>query len=748
MRIFLLTIFIISIASFTTRAAHIIGGEITYECLGGDQYRFTMRIYRDCASGGAQFDGPGASIDAASITIFRGSAEYDRLYLGAPTVTSIEPNLDNPCLIFPPGICVEEGVYVFTETLPASNQTYTVTYQRCCRNNTISNLIEPGTSGATYTVEVSPDAQNSCNNSPTFNNFPPIVICAGNPIDFDHSASDPEGDQLVYELCTPFLGGGTAGTDPGSGPNAAFLPNGVAPDPDSAPPYDPVNFVVPAYSASSPMAGDPVVTINPNTGLITGVPTTVGQFVVGVCVKEFRNGVLLSTVRRDFQFNVTSCTPTVEADIREDFELADKEFVVNACGNNTVVFENESVQEQFIDEFSWEFYINGTTEVFNEWNAEVTFPSEGTYEGRLFLNPETDCGDTAIIFVNVYPEINSEFTYDYDTCVAGAVSFLDESFSGSGFLTDWFWDFGDGAISEEVNPEHLYGSPGMKSVALTVRDTNDCEETRVQDIFWVPAPAEVIVEPSSFVGCTPAELFFNNLSSPIDDTYDILWDFGDGTSSSEISPTHTYEEPGVYSVTLDIVSPIGCAIGATYPNWITIRQSPEADFTYSPQNPSNLRPEVTYTDQSERAVAWQWFFGEEGFTTEQNPIYTFPDTGYQEVIQVAIHENGCQDTARILLDVEPIVTYYLPNAFTPNSDSNNDFFLGNGIFEGMTDFEMTIWNRWGEKVFATNDPNEAWNGRKNNDGRMSPNGVYVVLVNYKNPRKKTINLKGYATLIN
>ena len=130
-----------------------------------------------------------------------------------------------------------------------------------------------------------------CNSSPEFDNFPPIVICAGQPLEFDHGATDPDGDQLVYEFCSPLLGGG-----PLLGAGEYETCGGANPNPACPPPYFPVNFIVPAYDPLAPMGGDPVVSIDPNTGLITGTPTIQGQFVVGVCVKEFRNGELLSTV--------------------------------------------------------------------------------------------------------------------------------------------------------------------------------------------------------------------------------------------------------------------------------------------------------------------------------------------------------------------------------------------------------------------------------------------------------------------
>ena len=338
-------------------AAHIIGGEITYVCNGNGSYKFTMKIYRDCNGGGAPFDsGPGAPFPG-TVTIFAGSSNVplNTIQLSAPVITNILPNLSNPCLIAPPNVCVEEGIYTFYLDLPQSPESYHIVYQRCCRNNSISNLISPGETGATYWMELTAKAQQVCNSSPTYNDFPPIVICAGEPINYDHSAYDAEGDQLVYELCSPFRGGGTDQNDP-------FSPTGVAPDPDMPPGYSPVTFQGPLYSWSNPLIGAPPLSINSSTGFITGIPTVQGQFVVGVCVKEYRNGELLSITRRDFQFNVAECDPTVVADIKED-ELVNQAgqqlYVVNACGN-PVEFTNKSYQPHYLNSFLCDFDINGS----------------------------------------------------------------------------------------------------------------------------------------------------------------------------------------------------------------------------------------------------------------------------------------------------------------------------------------------------------------------------------------------------
>jgi gliding motility-associated-like protein len=349
--------------------------------------------------------------------------------------------------------------------------------------------------------------------------------------------------------------------------------------------------------------------------------------------------------------------------------------------------------------------------------------------------------------VNNYPEIRSDFTFEYDTCFGAPVEFTDESFSGSGQLTNWFWDFGDTKSSQVRNPNHLYGIPGNHEVTLRVRDINQCEDEKTQVISYFPVPPVIIVEPSTFVGCEPATIMFNNLSTPIDESYNIVWDFGDGNQSSEISPSHIYEEAGVYSLHIAITSPIGCFIETDFGQWITVRPSPQAGFTYTPQTLSNFDSNVFFTDASVDAVGWQWTFGNEGLAFIADPTYQFKDTGLYHIQQVVFHENGCTDTATAQLDVIPLVTYFLPNAFTPNFDSRHDVYKGVGVVEGMTDFELSIWARWGERVFFTEDPQEGWNGRKHNSGEDLPDGVYVCVVRYTDPRSNPVEIKEFATLL-
>ena len=223
-----------------------------------------------------------------------------------------------------------------------------------------------------------------------------------------------------------------------------------------SPPFGDVQFA-PPFTSVSPIGGNPVVTINNITGIISGAPNVVGQFVVGVCAEEYRDGVLIGTIQRDFQFNITSCVSNVVAEF--DYEIIAptnpnddcKNFRINSCGENVVTILNNSSIPEEIFSYHWLFYnpdgsileeIAGGPEVRD---VEITFPGLGQYQGNMVLNEGTECSDEACFFVNIFPDISADFTFDYDTCVAGPVTFLNQSLSGAiGGITDYEWDFGDG----------------------------------------------------------------------------------------------------------------------------------------------------------------------------------------------------------------------------------------------------------------------------------------------------------------
>lgn len=350
---------------FASNAAHLVGGEITYTCLGSNQYQVKLRIYRDCFSGGAAFD------NSVNFTVYNlaGAVVTNPSVPKGPTV-SVPAGTGNPCLTTPPNICTEYAEYVATLTLPPVVGGYTISYQRCCRNSTISNITNPGSRGNTYTVKI-PSMDNTCNSTPAFTTVPPIVLCLGDQLNVDASATDSNGDSLFYEFCDIYTGGSSGNPSPSTA---------------TPPPYTTIPFVAPA-TPSQPVPGTPALAINPQTGMITGVATTAGQYVVGICVSEYRNGQLLSVVRRDYQFNVTNCIINTVADMVT--QLEDPQLY---CDGRTLTFTPQTTGALT---YFWNFGDTTTTaDTSSQAYPTYTFPDTGTYTVTLIINPGLVCTDT------------------------------------------------------------------------------------------------------------------------------------------------------------------------------------------------------------------------------------------------------------------------------------------------------------------------------------------------------------------
>lgn len=277
------------------QAAHIIGGTMSYECLGNGDYKFTMEIYRDCQAGGSGFDSSPSGAVIGSATVYSGdlTAPYLLFDLEAPIIEEIDPSASHPGILFPPEICIEKGTYVFELNLPLSIESYHITYQRCCRNASVTNILEPTSVGITVCTELTPNAQSLCNNSPTFQEVPTILLI-DTLLEYNYAAVDIDGDSLVYEFCCPFAGGGIDQIN-------YTEPQGVAPDPDTPPPYEILPYIIPTYSCEEPFGGNSSISIDPNTGIVSGTPEVIGFFATGVCISEYRNGELIGRTRRDLQ---------------------------------------------------------------------------------------------------------------------------------------------------------------------------------------------------------------------------------------------------------------------------------------------------------------------------------------------------------------------------------------------------------------------------------------------------------------
>ena len=300
------SIFLFLLANTDAFAAHIMGGEMTYDCTSSGQYTITMKIYRDCSTGGAAFDSQGINSITGKISVWQGDVLFiPTVELDAPIIRSIDSALDT-CLTAGTGQCIQEGTYTIELNLPVNSETYTIVYQRCCRSAAISNIINPGSVGFTCYVQINPASQDICNDSPEFADDPLFTACVSQLLFESQRGVDESVDtELSYSFCRAQLGGGLGGLN---GDIAAQEgPGGIAPNPDLPPPYMSATYILPTYLHTQPLGQDAQTDYEETSGLLTGLPTTTGTYVMTMCMKEKQNGILMSEVRREFLMSVVNC---------------------------------------------------------------------------------------------------------------------------------------------------------------------------------------------------------------------------------------------------------------------------------------------------------------------------------------------------------------------------------------------------------------------------------------------------------
>jgi len=613
-------------------ADHLVGGEITYTCVGDNQYQITLKIYRDCFATGAGFD------QNPTMTIFQGNTQFMNLSWTGFTVSTIPIVGTGPCFVDPPNLCAQVGTYERIVTLPPSPQGYTIVHQRCCRGGGIINLVNSVSQGNTYLIDIPPNDVD-CNTSPVFNDLPPVAICLNEELSFDHSASEADGDELVYSLCQVFHGG------------TQLNP---APNPSTPPPYTPVAWG-PTFGPEDPITSDVPFTIDPETGLLEGTPTQIGKYVIGICVSEYRNGELLCTVRRDFQINVVPCNPVLAAAIglgpnnQEECTGLDFEFV------------NDSFNA---DEFLWDFGDdNGPQSISNEFAPQYTYSEPGFYEVTLIANPGEPCADTASIEIGAFPLLTIDIDNSGYVCDDGQLWFFESSGIFDPAETTLTWDFGENSEPEASNDQNptgvFYSSAGTKQVVVEAEQYG-CTVT-AQSTVSVPSAITAAIAPQSDF-CDGYTMSFNNQST---NATSYEWHFNDPGAPDAIStatnPSHTFTSPGEFEVML-VASKANTCSDTAY-QVFDIGILVEADFAPPPAT-CFIGHSLNFTADGEYNPGTEilWEFGEEATpqtASNANPSgITYSSPG-QYPVTLTFSEGDCSSshTAYVRVYPEPIADF-------------------------------------------------------------------------------------------
>jgi PKD repeat protein len=383
--------------------------------------------------------------------------------------------------------------------------------------------------------------------------------------------------------------------------------------------------------------------------------------------------------------DITVDPPEVEAFIEQD--------TLNGCQPFEVSLESVSTPGATT---TWEIIWEGGGYVLgsNEEDPTLTLDSAGWYTVILYAANNCDeHTDTAFIEVRPAPQVS--FDIPNINCDGDSVAFLNTSVDIAGS----FWDFGDGATSNETSPLHLYAMPGSYFVTLTATSlVNDCPATFADSVHIEERPVAGF-SPSTLSGCSPLTIDFTNESSG-EESYE--WNFGDNTSGSiEENPTHTFEDPGNYVVTLIVRDEFGCGSDTSVVN-IFVNDHPESAFSFTNQLYCATYDTLCLTNLSEGAIIYEWeVFGD---TYDEVAPCVLPETAVENdtIWLYATNTFGCVDTSFQLVTIEesPIAAAVpdpasgcedLLVSFINNSVDGDlfawDFQNGNS----SSDFEPTQW---------------------------------------------------------
>jgi gliding motility-associated-like protein len=233
------------------------------------------------------------------------------------------------------------------------------------------------------------------------------------------------------------------------------------------------------------------------------------------------------------------------------------------------------------------------------------------------------------------------------------------------------------------------------------------------------------------------------------------WNFGDGIFSYAPDPIHTYNIAGSYQVSVLVTTPDGCLVESNGNCVVNVFDSPVAEIIANPMITTLGNPTVNFhSSVSSEDVTSQWDFGNNEFTIGNDIEYTYTDTGTYYVTLSVVNEYGCADQHGVYIIVQPVYDLIIPNVFTPDPENEGNGYydptaLNNNIFfpftEYVDEFELYIFNRWGEIVFVSNDINYGWNGYYR--GQLCQQDVYTYKVIVKHTDGATQSKIGDITLL-
>ncbi len=393
----------------------------------------------------------------------------------------------------------------------------------------------------------------------------------------------------------------------------------------------------------------------------------------------------------------------------------------NICLTDTINVSDMSYIDipDYIQSVKWDF-ADATPLSMDSSTAHI-YQNSGTYNIALMVFSNHNCSDTTIQNIEVYPLPNVNFQTNNACINEQPVLFNNTSTISNGSNDSFDWSFGDGNSSMLENSSYSYNNSGSYNVELIVTTNNNCKDSTFKTVEVYHKPIALFTQDTTG-GCTPICSTFNSLST--DSTQIVYWDwffentYGEGSHKYE---GHCFEIPGDYDIKLIVKNDKGCYDTIEKNSLIHIYPYPTALFDLTPIETNILEPTIEFTNNSSDVVTWMWNFND-GLSDSVNydPVHDYQDTGIYNISLTVYNTYGCLNSTYHQVIVKPIENIFVPTAFSPNGDGENDILYVRGYTQSMY---FSVFNRWGQNVFETSDQTKGWNGTMN--GKPATEGVYI-----------------------
>ena len=446
--------------------------------------------------------------------------------------------------------------------------------------------------------------------------------------------------------------------------------------------------------------------------------------------------------------NIEGCYDTLDFTVEikpnpiADFGLND---TIWCLGNQAITFTSTSIaQKGSIAQWEWDFD-DGETSA-DSFVKDKTFAASGEYTIRHVVMSDNNCFDTTYKPIALFDNPVASFASDtFRACLRGNSFTMNSTTQFFQGIEQQYWYFpSENEVDSGTSFTFSSSNPGEFGFTLISKDILGCSDT-VSGLVTVHPQANI-----DFIAdtvCLKETSYLASLST-IDSgsLVDYFWNLGDGNSATGQQINHLFNAPKAYTIQLITESNFGCFDTLTKPGISLVRSLPVADFTFEKTYDSLTTTGYQFSDMSSGngPYLYDWTFDRFGFSQQQNPYNEFSDTGVMTTTLLIIDIYGCQhDTSKSFLTY-PANQIWVPNAFSPNENRLNETFGPVGISYARN-YEMSIYNRWGELIFTTKNLNENWDGTYK--GEAVQPGVYVYKIKFINLQDKLVTRSGSVTLL-